>query len=288
MRICSEFQHDLKSFWQRHDSTLSVLDFESWAATIDLAHNLYRGMPASFNRFFAFWQYRAIQKLLQACPPRFGERVLDLGCGTGRWSRLFQNLGASTVGVDLGMNALRWAFQLSPSGSWAAMEIPHLGFRDASFDWAVSVTVLQHLPYESQEEALRETRRVLRPEGRLIAMELCGESEEEFYVFPRPRMGWEDLFSRYGFQVVKRQVSERIPWVPLFRCLARWKPDGGEKGRRPLVEWASAWLHRGRTPVAGLLLYLFLAIGYPLEGLAAAIGLDRWARYTAWLLRRRD
>ncbi len=277
---------DLKAFWRWHDARLPGCDDRTAEASVDLIHNLYRGMPAPFNRFFAIWQRRAIGVLVRVDPPRPGEWVLDLGCGTGRWSRFFQRYGASTVGVDLGIQALRWARQLSPSARWAAMEIPRLGFRDHSFDWVVSVTVLQHLPHEVQEEALCEVRRLLRPSGRLLALELCRGRSEGFHVFPRSRREWEDLFTRLGFRILKRQASERLPWIPALRRLARRKRGSVAEEQMPLVEWAADRFHR--SPVLWIALYLFLAIAYPLEGLAAAVGLDRWARYTGWLLRRED
>ncbi|WP_376790579.1 class I SAM-dependent methyltransferase [Thermoflexus sp.] len=240
-------------------------------------------MPAPFNRFFAFWQERAVRRLWRRCPPQPGERALDLGCGTGRWSRLLQQYGVRTVGVDLGFHALSWARRLTPLGSWAVMNLPRLGFQSGSFDWAISVTVLQHLPYSVQEETLTELRRLLRPGGRLVALELCQLEGEVFYLFPRQRRDWGALFQRHGFHVLGTQAVERLPWIPFLRRMASFglrEAPGGPRG----IERAAAWFHQSRWPWIGL--YLFLAVAYPLEGVAAFLGWSWGARYTAWLLRR--
>jgi len=269
-------------FWRHHDDRLPASGSDVSMETLDLTHNLYRGMPVPFNRFFAFWQQWAIRSLIRERPPRFGERALDLGCGTGRWSRFLLGFGVRVVGIDIGIHALLWAHRWAPSGSWAAMAIPQLGFRSGSFDWVFSVTVLQHLPYEMQEVALLEIHRVLHPGGCLILLELCRDGKESFHIFPRPRWEWEAMFARTGFRIIKKEASERLPWIPFMRRLIRWKQRGSETGS--LVEQASVWFREHRWPWIGL--YLFLAIAYPLEGLAAATGWNRWARYMGWLLEK--
>lgn len=278
------FPEELSRFWRDYDRRLSRFRAGASAADIDLTHNLYRGMPALFNQFFAFWQYRAIRRLLQASRPRPGEWVLDLGCGTGRWSRFFQRFGTQTIGVDIGVQALYWARRLTSSGSWAVMAIPHLGFRNSSFDWIISVTVLQHLPYEMQEMALQEAYRLLRPGGKLIVLELCQPADRSLYLFPRVLSEWERLFSQTNLQIVQKQPSELLPWISIFRRLAMWACKSPKRDRRLLIDQAAGWFERGPWP--WIALYLFLAVAYPLEGLAWFLGVRRWARYTAWLLRR--
>ena len=271
----------LLDFWRRHDAQLGGLG-GGHSEDLSLIHDLYRGMPAAFNRFFDFWQRRAVQALLRLSSPRPGQQALDLGCGTGRWSRLFQRYGVQTVGVDVGIHALRWARILSPAGQWAVMALPALGFRSRSFDWAISVTVLQHLPYEVQEYALQEIRRLLRPGGCMIIIELCQQCEEGFYLFPRSRESWEELFMRTGLRVLRRRATERLPWIPILRRWGAWRKT--RTSESTLVEAAADWFRHSRWPWIGL--YLFLSVAYPLEWLAEIMKWDHHARYMGWLLRR--
>jgi SAM-dependent methyltransferase len=273
----------LLSFWRHHDAWLADLK-EGPSEEYGIMHDLYRGMPAPFNRFFDFWQRRTVQALLRFSPPQPGQRALDLGCGTGRWSRFLQRYGVRTVGIDVGIYALRWACVLYPAGAWAVMALPALGFRDGVFDWVISVTVLQHLPYEDQVHTLREVRRLLSPKGHVVALELCQQQGDKFYLFPRTREGWEELFGQVGFQVLQRQANERLPWIPLLRHLGTWR--GGKSRESSLVEEAAALFHRNRWLWIGL--YLFLTVAYTLEGLAEIAEWNRWARYMGWLLRRKE
>src|SRR5690242_10403290 len=56
------------------------------------------GMPAFYNRYIDTIQRRALHPWLVTRP---GMRVLEVGAGVGRWSRLLAASGASVVGVDL-------------------------------------------------------------------------------------------------------------------------------------------------------------------------------------------
>src|SRR5579863_10130749 len=56
------------------------------------------GMPGFYNRLIHICQRRALEPWLKVAP---GTRVLDVGCGIGRWSRLLAARGACVTGIDL-------------------------------------------------------------------------------------------------------------------------------------------------------------------------------------------
>src|SRR5215475_7226163 len=56
------------------------------------------GMPEFYNRTIQLEQRLALRQWLHVKP---GARVLDVGCGVGRWSRLLAARGAHVTGVDL-------------------------------------------------------------------------------------------------------------------------------------------------------------------------------------------
>jgi ubiquinone/menaquinone biosynthesis C-methylase UbiE len=86
-------------------------------------------------------------------------RILDLGCGKGRFaSRLIEG-GASVVGLDLSSAMLAEAKGLNRVRA-SALRLP---FRDEVFDGVAAVEVFEHLP--SVRTALAEVRRVLKPGG---------------------------------------------------------------------------------------------------------------------------
>jgi ubiquinone/menaquinone biosynthesis C-methylase UbiE len=117
-------------------------------------------------------QSRLRQQFLKFARIKPGSRVLDVGCGTGVVSRnLAWIVGpkGGVVGVDpsrvLVQAARRLARRdgLSRQVRYEVGDGAHLRFRDGSFDAAVAVTVLLHVP--DSEAVLKEMIRVTRPGG---------------------------------------------------------------------------------------------------------------------------
>jgi ubiquinone/menaquinone biosynthesis C-methylase UbiE len=105
-----------------------------------------------------------------------GCRVLDLGCGTGRYARLLAAAGARIVGVDLSAGMLEQARQRGPaSAAWARADVRQLPFRNAAFAGVVSGLVVDHVP--DLRPLLAETARVLASGGRAIFVGVHPDSQ---------------------------------------------------------------------------------------------------------------
>lgn len=117
------------------------------------------------------WWYGGMRAITIALlDPHYAQRhdlrILDAGCGTGGNALFLQRYGR-VVGVDLAQAAL----ERSPprlSGRFTRSSVLTLPFADASFDLVTSFDVLYHRRVQDELVALREVRRVLRPEGRLL------------------------------------------------------------------------------------------------------------------------
>ncbi len=122
------------------------------------------------------WRPRAIWQLDRfrgAGPVR---RILDLGCGTGELTRLLARHfpSATVLGVDFTPEMLSVARRRTgaelPTTAWGRGTAMRLPFADATFDLVTNAFLARNLA--DLELALREMRRVLRPGGTLLVLEI--------------------------------------------------------------------------------------------------------------------
>jgi ubiquinone/menaquinone biosynthesis C-methylase UbiE len=110
------------------------------------------------------WERRRALLLAEARP---GERVLDLGCGAGRFVTALRAAGAEPIGVELAEAALERARRNVPGADFRLVEpdgsLP-LGHGEVELVWCSEV--LEHVP--DTGALLTEVRRVLKPGGRLL------------------------------------------------------------------------------------------------------------------------
>lgn len=111
--------------------------------------------------------------VVAAVGARPGERVLDLAAGTGASSVPFAAAGARTVACDFSLGMLRVGVERSgavPGLSFVAGDALRLPFGDGAFDAATISFGLRNVA--DPVAALRELRRVVRPDGRLLVCEV--------------------------------------------------------------------------------------------------------------------
>jgi SAM-dependent methyltransferase len=89
--------------------------------------------------------------------------LLDLGCGEGMLA-LLNRKDINVVGIDISSHLLASALDNGYRAAYLA-DLTALPFRDASFDYVVSLDVLGHIGFEDKDQVLAEIRRVLRPGG---------------------------------------------------------------------------------------------------------------------------
>lgn len=114
------------------------------------------------GRWIGDVEFRLLLDLLQ---PRNGESVLDVGCGTGYFTRRFAQSSRSAItGMDPDLDWLRFARAHSAAGeSYLAGRAENLPFADRSFDCTIAVTSLCFIAAQRQavQEMIRVTRRRL-------------------------------------------------------------------------------------------------------------------------------
>lgn len=158
-----------------------------------------------------------LRELVRQLPE--GARVLDVGCGVGRFVRYALRSGLPVLGTDLSGASLRVLRQAEPGAALVQADNLYLPFPDGFAPLVVSDGVIHHTP--DARRALAENVRVLRPGGVLFLA-----------VYKR----WRYYYCAYRYLggllrwMSRRSLGRRIVegWcVPLYRRLHNWKsPDG--------------------------------------------------------------
>lgn len=129
--------------------------------------------------------FRALQ---QASPKPLSEfdSMLDFGCGCGRLARMFKGHSAKLFGCDVDRRHVEFIkSQLDFMEARVSGIHPPLPFADDQFDAVISISVFSHLSEASQDEFLRDLRRVSRP-GAYLFLSIHGDralsraQQEEF------------------------------------------------------------------------------------------------------------
>ena len=133
--------------------------FDRIAPVYDVMNRI---MTAGLDRS---WRRLAVEAVVQP-----GDDVLDACCGTGDLAVAAEREGGRVIGLDFSAEMLSRARRKSTTVDWVQGDLLALSFPDASFDAATVGFGVRNV--DDLELALRELRRVLRPNGRLAILEI--------------------------------------------------------------------------------------------------------------------
>ena len=106
-----------------------------------------------------------VLKLLR--PAKAGERLLDVGCGTGHWSHIFADQGYEVIGTDICPEMSDIARSRDYPGCYFEIaDACHLPFDNASFEVVAAIATLEFV--RDPELAVTEMFRCVKPAGSVI------------------------------------------------------------------------------------------------------------------------
>jgi len=138
------------------------------------------------------------EEVVQLLAPQTGERILDVGCGTGYLTNLIAQAGARVIGIDKSASMIDRAQAVYPDLDLRVMSATNFHF-DAPFDAVFSNAVL-HWVLE-KEAAVDRMAQALRPGGRLV-LEMGGKGNvEEIVVATRKVLNRHGYYSNASTQL---------------------------------------------------------------------------------------
>jgi SAM-dependent methyltransferase/quercetin dioxygenase-like cupin family protein len=120
------------------------------------------------------WGIPVYERILERVPIDESTRLLDVGCGSGRFCRIARDRGATVAGLDATREFIAIARERTPEGEFVVGEMERLPWPDDSFD--VVTGFHSFFLAEDMARALREARRVARPGG-TVALTIWGRPE---------------------------------------------------------------------------------------------------------------
>jgi len=168
--------------------------------------------------------------MLDAVGDVAGLKVIDVGCGEGRFSRMLAHLGADVTGIDLTPALVAEAKKLHPEGDYIASGAESLPFNDNEFDMAVSYVVLVDIV--DYRTAIAEMARVIVPGGLIVAANVNS------FISQCETSWFRDSDGRKLHFPVDRYFEER----PLR---LQWSGMSVINWHRPLQAYMSAYLDAG-------------------------------------------
>lgn len=158
-----------------------------------------------------------VRVLLETFGSLDGKRVLDAGCGKGRFGRVLvgEHPGARVHGMDIALAMLRHV--AAPLHACAG-SLTALPYRDGAFDFAYATESLEHAV--EIEKAVAELCRVVKPGGRIVIID---KNKEHWGKLETPE--WERWFGRAEMEGWLRRHCARVESRPI----SYWEdvdPDG--------------------------------------------------------------
>jgi ubiquinone/menaquinone biosynthesis C-methylase UbiE len=168
------------------------------------------------------------------------QRILDVGCGSGRMTLPLHSRGFRVTGIDMNSVALNTLRQISDDIPIVMGDALRLPYADGSFELAVATQFIDYVPYRP---ALHEFWRVLSPGGLLVFDALNRDSYRWFVkivsrrrlALPSANLSYREILGglmNTGFSI---ESIRGYNWVPFPRTSNSRLVGVAELGERSLL-----------------------------------------------------
>jgi ubiquinone/menaquinone biosynthesis C-methylase UbiE len=147
---------------------MPLFDFNNIALEYDSFYDTSMGKKIDHLEKMAVWTYLLKMDL--------EKKMLEIGCGTGHWTKFFKKKGIEMIAIDVADKMLEAAKSKNQgSVDFRLMSVEDLDFGDHSFSNIISIATLEFVDH--LDRTLSEIDRVLKPGGYFLAGCLNARSE---------------------------------------------------------------------------------------------------------------
>lgn len=155
-------------------------------------------------------------------------RILDVGCGSGRVAKFLADHDLHVVGIDISRNMLKLARGKVPKAEFYQQDMRSLDFPKESFDGALALYSIIHVPRKYHSGIFKKISWVLKPKG--IALISVGGSNLQNYV-DQNWMNWGSRMYPSHFDLEKNLNLLRKAGFEIIS----WRLSGMEDDKHPFV-----------------------------------------------------
>lgn len=167
------------------------------------------------------------------------DTILDVGAGSGRFTREFKKITPEVLAADLSVESLKTNKTISRS-QVVVCDICYLPFKSSVFDKVAAISVLQHLPSEDRKKAVLELKRILKENSEIIIEvfnyrlfpDILKKNGKEGFFRTRPPL----YFYRFNASEFKSFIRSFFSEIKDFRCMLFFQMFmSGKLGEKPCI-----------------------------------------------------
>lgn len=151
------------------------------------------------NKYRIEKRKREVEIFLKLLNKKEGEKVLEIGCSSGR---LTQHLG-KVIAIDSSKEMLKITKKKNPKAKVLEADMFKLPFKKSSFDKVVTMRVWNHLNEENLILALKEAKRVLKKK-RILIFDIEEKNQNRKFI----NFFYKKIFKTIGYKVYQYSFNE--------------------------------------------------------------------------------
>lgn len=198
-----------EAYWREDNSRLFRIDEKIVSNYFD------KTQSRVFSPKSAYLEEKAIISMIEI---NNEPKVLDLGCGDGRWAEIFIPRCKEYVGVDLSRKFIEKTSRKYGSDKTRFYCMPAQNYLvEDKFDLILVIGLTTYMNDKFIEKMATNCRKMLEQEGKLIIRSVSiKERSNKRMVFYRKSNFIRKLFRRYDYQIIRRSCEEEMRLFPMF------------------------------------------------------------------------